>query len=133
MDLKKIYYHSLLKDEFTYEITVRSETPSATVQEMRQQLKKLSEEFLPEEVAAEDLQVASELVVIAEKVKELQSKLNSLKKTKDRRVYKPTWFALHVHGYIFCQAYINAKPLMRFKKCLIYISANSFQRGLRKQ
>lgn len=86
MDLKTIYYHSLLKDELTYEILIRSETPGSTVQEMRQQLKKLSFEFLPEEVIGEELQVTSELNIISEKVKELQSKLGTIEKNRDRRL-----------------------------------------------
>lgn len=84
MDIQRVYYHSLLRDELMYEITIRAETPGDTVLKMKQQLKCLSAEFLPEEIMGDDLKASIELPIIAEKIKDLQAKLKTLEKSKDK-------------------------------------------------
>ncbi|XP_063826599.1 uncharacterized protein LOC135076076 [Ostrinia nubilalis] len=84
MDTKTVYYHSLLRDELIYEITVRSESPEDTVPKMKKQLKSLCSEFSPEEIIDEELKPSVELPNISGKLKELQSHLDNFKKTKER-------------------------------------------------
>lgn len=75
MDLE-ILVHSLLKDELTYEVTIRSETPTSTVPLLRKQLKQLLDECPSEVITETEFESSSELKIIADKIKELKAKLS---------------------------------------------------------
>ncbi|KAL4702316.1 hypothetical protein ACJJTC_000006 [Scirpophaga incertulas] len=76
MDLSRIYFHALLKDELIYEVFIRAETPEETVVKLIKQLKKLSTDFLPEEIITADLTISEELPLIKDKLSVLEDKLN---------------------------------------------------------
>lgn len=75
MDLE-ILVHSLLKDELTYEVTIRSETPTSTVPLLRKQLKQLLIECPSEIITETEFENNSELKIITDKIKELKAKLS---------------------------------------------------------
>lgn len=75
MDLE-ILVNSLVKDELTYEVTIRSETPTSTVPLLRKQLKQLLIECPSEIITETEFDCGSEVKVIIDKIKELQAKLS---------------------------------------------------------
>ncbi|KAL4707203.1 hypothetical protein ACJJTC_016579 [Scirpophaga incertulas] len=84
MDTRKVYYHSLLRDELVYEVNIRAETPEDTVDKLRKQLKKICTDFSPDEIMDEELKPSVELPIITEKVKELQNILENFRRSRER-------------------------------------------------
>jgi hypothetical protein len=76
MDLSRVYFHALLKDELIYEVHIRAEVPEQTVVALKSQLKKLSNEFLPEEIISSDFTFSDEFPIIKNKLSDLESKTN---------------------------------------------------------
>lgn len=79
MDLSRVYFHNLLKDELMYEVTIRADMPENTVLKLKSQLKRLVEEFLPEEINSCDFDSTLELSIIKEKLADLANKVEEYK------------------------------------------------------
>lgn len=73
---REILVHGLLKDELTYEVHIRSETPTATVPLLKKQLKHLLVDCPSEVITETEYDTDSELKAISDKVKELKVKLS---------------------------------------------------------
>lgn len=82
MDIKQINYHALLRDELIYEVAIRAETPADSVAKLKRQLQSRLKEFGPEDIIDDDSKAAVELPIIAEKLKELQTKIDNYKSTR---------------------------------------------------
>lgn len=82
--MDRLQFHSLLKDELIYEVSIRSETPSKTVDGLRKQMRQLLPECPPEDILVTELSAGSELDIIAEKVTELGSCIDKYISTKDK-------------------------------------------------
>lgn len=78
MTAREIKFHLLNKEELTYEVTIRSETPAETVTLLRKQLRKLLTECSSEELIETDLEPGKEITEVERKLKELQTYCGSL-------------------------------------------------------
>lgn len=81
---RNIQFHSLLKDELIYEVSIRSETPASTVEALRKQLRGLLLECPAEAVLETEFAPESELRIIQEKLKELGVAVDRYTRLKDR-------------------------------------------------
>lgn len=81
---RTLQFHSLFKDELHYEVKIRSETPSNTVDGLRKQLRKLLVECPPEAVIETDEQAESELNIVKNKLVELTTNVDQYVLTRDK-------------------------------------------------
>lgn len=98
MDLTKVYYYSLNRDELVYEVNIREVTPEDTTVKLRKQLKLLCNDFSPEDIIFEEAVPSAEFKIISQKLKELQSKLDTHQKSRDRNLLTRAK-ALYCHLY----------------------------------
>lgn len=82
--MERLQFHSLLRDELFYEVTIRSETPASTVDGMRKQLRQLLLECPPEAISETDFSGDSELGIIETKLQDLSTNVNRFIQMKDR-------------------------------------------------
>lgn len=79
-----LQFHSLLRDELIYEVTIRSETPSGTVEGLRKQLRKLLIECPPEAILETDFLPDTEFQTITDKLGDLSTIVEKYTSTRDR-------------------------------------------------
>lgn len=82
--MERLQFHSLLKDELSYEVSIRSETPSSTVDGMRKQLRELLQECPPEAILETDFSDESELDIVSGKLQDLSTCVDRYLSLKDR-------------------------------------------------
>lgn len=94
---RDIQFHSLLKDELVYEVTVRSDTPASTVEGLRKQLRSLSIECPSEAITETDLVASEEIYVISGKLQDLRAILDRYDKSKARNdLYRSKALGYHL-------------------------------------
>ncbi|XP_047998252.1 uncharacterized protein LOC125235722 [Leguminivora glycinivorella] len=81
---RNIQFHALLKDELTYEVKIRSETPASTVDALRKQLRVLVVEAPSEDILETSLAADTELDIVARKIDDLSSFVAKYSESKER-------------------------------------------------
>ncbi|XP_052747116.1 uncharacterized protein LOC128199869 isoform X2 [Bicyclus anynana] len=81
---KEIQFHSLRKDELVYEVSIRSETPGSTVDELRRQMRGLMIECPSTAILETNIDSNTELVIINDKLNELATIIEGWGKSGDR-------------------------------------------------
>lgn len=76
MGTREINFHALLKDELVYEVSIRSETPGATVSVLRKQMRTLLGECPSEGIRDTDLDPSEEIKVVGVKLEDLKGLLD---------------------------------------------------------
>lgn len=126
MDLERVFYHSLLRDELSYEVTIRAETPEDTVAKLRKQLKGLCVGIAPAEFVCEELESGKELTTIQDKLEELQSKVESAEKTRDSH-------SLARGRALYCHLHHRLQRLScrESKECMLQEKLRNLMKGYR--
>lgn len=87
MEQTFVQFHSLLKDELTYEVSIRSETPAPTVLGLKKQLKHLLTEIPSESILETDIPAETELEVVTQKLQDLKDLIKKFEENKERHTF----------------------------------------------